>query len=40
MLGLIASQIGTGNAISGAAAVGLSVVVTTYVRNTELRRLG
>ena len=39
-LGLIASQTGTGNAISGAAAVGLSVVVTTYVRNTELRRLG
>ncbi|MDG1366296.1 MAG: MFS transporter, partial [Acidimicrobiales bacterium] len=40
LLGLIASQVGTGNAISGAAAVGLSVVVTTYVRNTELRRLG
>ncbi len=40
MLGLIASQAGTGNTISGAAVVGLTAVVTTYVRNTELRRLG
>ena len=39
-LGLLASKIGTGNAISAAAAVGFAVVATTYVRNTELRRLG
>jgi MFS family permease len=39
-LGLVASKIGTGNAISLAAAIGFSVVMTTYVRNTELRRLG
>jgi MFS family permease len=39
-IGLIASQIGTGNAISGAAAIAFVVVVTTYVRNAELRSLG
>ena len=39
-IGIIASQVGTGNAISGAAAIAFVVVVTTYVRNTELRRLG
>jgi MFS family permease len=39
-IGIIASKVGTGNAISGAAAIGFVVVVTTYVRNTELRRLG
>jgi MFS family permease len=39
-LGVIASWVGTGNAISAAAAIGFAVVVTTYVRNTELRRLG
>jgi MFS family permease len=39
-LGLLASRIGTGNAISAAAAIGFVVVTTTYVRNTELRRLG
>jgi len=39
-IGIIASQVGTGNAISGAAAIALLVVVTTYVRNSELRRLG
>jgi MFS family permease len=39
-IGVVASWIGTGNAISGAAAIGFAVVVTTYVRNTELRRLG
>lgn len=38
-LGLIASAIGTGNAISLAGAVSLAVVVTTYVRNADLRRL-
>ena len=39
-IGLLASRIGTGNAISLAAAIGFAVVTTTYVRNTELRRLG
>ena len=39
-IGVVASWIGTGNAISGAAAIGFAIVVTTYVRNTELRRLG
>lgn len=39
-IGIVASAIGTGNAISLAAAIGFVVVVTTYVRNTELRRLG
>ena len=39
-LGVVAAKIGTGNAISLAAAIGFSVVMTTYVRNTELRRLG
>jgi MFS family permease len=39
-LGLIATKIGTGNAISAAGAVAFVVVVTTYVRNAELRRLG
>jgi MFS family permease len=39
-IGLIASQIGTGNAISAAAAIAFVVVVTTYVRNAELRSLG
>lgn len=39
-LGILASWIGTGNAISLAAAVGLAVVTTTYVRDADLRRLG
>jgi len=39
-IGIVASKIGTGNAISLAAAIGFAVVMTTYVRNTELRRLG
>ena len=39
ILGLVASQVGTGNTISGASGLGLVVVVTTYIRNTELRRL-
>jgi len=39
-IGILASAIGTGNAISLAAAIGFAVVMTTYVRNTELRRLG
>ncbi len=39
-IGILASRIGTGNAISAAAAVGFAVVTTTYVRNTDLRRLG
>ena len=38
-IGILASRIGTGNAISAAAAVGFAVVTTTYVRNAELRRL-
>lgn len=38
-LGVLASAIGTGNAMSAAATVGLAIVVTTYVRNAELRRL-
>ncbi len=40
VLGIVASKIGTGNAISVAAAIGFAVVATTYVRNAELRRLG
>ena len=39
-IGVLASWIGTGNAISAAAAIGFAVVMTTYIRNTELRRLG
>jgi MFS family permease len=39
ILGLIASFIGVGNAISVAGAVGFAIVVTTYVRNAELRQL-
>ncbi len=38
-LGLISTQLGTGVTICIAALVGLSVVTTTYIRNTELRRL-
>ncbi len=40
VLGIAASKIGTGNAISAAAAIGFAVVAATYVRNAELRRLG
>ena len=39
MLGILASAIGAGAAISLAGAVGFAVVTTTYVRNAELRRL-
>jgi MFS family permease len=39
LLGLLATVIGTGAAISLAAAISLSIVTTTYVRNAELRRL-
>ncbi len=39
ILGLIASFIGVGNAISVAGAVGFTIVLTTYVRNAELRQL-
>jgi MFS family permease len=39
MLGILAATIGADNAISLAGAVGFAVVATTYVRNTELRRL-
>ena len=39
VLGLLATAIGTGWAISLAAAVSLTIVTTTYVRNAELRRL-
>jgi len=38
-IGVLASQIGTGNAISAVAAIAFAVVMTTYVRNAELRRL-
>jgi MFS family permease len=40
VLGVVASRIGIGNAISLAAAIGFAVVATTYWRNTDLRRLG
>jgi MFS family permease len=40
VLGIVALRIGTGNAISLAAAIGFAVVATTYWRNTDLRRLG
>jgi ENTS family enterobactin (siderophore) exporter len=39
LLGVVASWTGPGAAISGAAAVCLAVVVTTYVRQRELREL-
>lgn len=39
MLGLLASVIGVGNAISVAGAVGFAIVLITYVRNADLRRL-
>ncbi len=39
VLGLVATIVGPGTAISIAAAIGFAVVTTTYVRNTELRRL-
>ena len=39
VLGFLATVIGTGRAISLAAAVSLTIVTTTYVRNAELRRL-
>lgn len=39
LLGLLATRIGTGNTIAIAAGISLVIVVTTYVRNTELRRL-
>jgi MFS family permease len=39
LLGLLATVIGTGAAISLAAAISLSIVTATYVRNAELRRL-
>ena len=39
ILGLLATVIGTGAAISLAATISLSIVITTYVRNAELRRL-
>ena len=38
-LGLVATQVGTRATMCLAAAVSFSVVTTTYVRNTELRRL-
>ena len=40
LIGIVASWIGTGNAISLAAAVSLVIVVITYVRNAYLRKLG
>jgi predicted MFS family arabinose efflux permease len=39
VLGLLATVIGTGATISLAASVSLCIVTTTYVRNTDLRRL-
>ena len=39
ILGLLATAIGTGTAISLAATFSLGIVITTYVRNAELRRL-
>jgi MFS family permease len=39
VLGLVSTQIGTRATICIAALLGFSVVTTTYVRNTELRRL-
>ncbi len=39
-LGALAGVIGTGNAISGVAAVAFCIFVWVYVRNAELRRLG
>lgn len=39
-LGVIARQIGTGTTISLAAAVGFTIVLITYIRNAELRRIG
>ena len=39
VLGLLATVIGTGAAISLAATISLTIVTTTYVRNAELRRL-
>jgi predicted MFS family arabinose efflux permease len=38
-LGVMAAAVGTGTTISVAAAVGFLIVVSTYVRNTELREL-
>lgn len=38
-LGLIAEQIGVGNTISLAAAVGLAIVATVYATNRELRSM-
>jgi NhaP-type Na+/H+ or K+/H+ antiporter len=39
VLGFLAAWVGPGTAISIAGAVAFAVVTTTYVRNTELRRL-
>ncbi|MDG1266270.1 MAG: MFS transporter [Ilumatobacter sp.] len=39
ILGLLATAIGTGTAISLAATSSLGIVIATYVRNAELRRL-
>lgn len=39
-IGNLAEVVGTGDAISGVAAVAFVIFVTVYVRNAELRRLG
>jgi MFS family permease len=39
-LGVLATWVGPGTAIALAGGVSLCIVVTTYVRNAELRRLG
>jgi MFS family permease len=40
LLGGLATIVGTGPAITAAGVTSLVVVLVTYVRNTELRRLG
>ena len=39
LLGLLASVIGVGNAISVAGAIGFVIVLVTYIRNADLRQL-
>jgi MFS family permease len=39
LLGLLASVIGVGNAISVAGAIGFGIVLITYIRNADLRHL-
>jgi len=39
LLGLLASVVGVGNAISIAGAIGFGIVLITYIRNADLRQL-